>query len=57
MKRYQNYQKKVILMMMIMKIYIAKVKPVIIEHYYDVDEDREDGIYTRLLYKINIMQR
>jgi hypothetical protein len=44
-------------MMMIMKIYIAKVKPVIIEHYYDVDEDREDGIYTRLLYKINIMQR
>jgi hypothetical protein len=45
--------------MMIMKILLAKVNRCkwIIEHYYDVDEDREDGIYTRLLYKINIMQR
>jgi hypothetical protein len=32
---------------------LAKVKAGkwIIEHYYDVDEDREDGIYTRLYIK------
>jgi hypothetical protein len=53
MKRYQNYQKKVILMMMIEDLILAKVKAGkwIIEHYYDVDEDREDGIYTRLYIK------